>query len=577
MKQTVGTVRCPLLIGRDDLLDLVDRRLDDVIAGRGEFLLAAGEAGVGKSRFLAAVGHKAEERGFETSWGYVAPQDHDVPAASVLDLARTMLRQPAFAELGRDLLALRERTFEVGQVTRRGLVMDVVDRILGAIERPTLLGFDDLQWADDLSLEIIGELARRSRDRRVLICGGYRTDEAPLGTSLRDWRSRLLTQRIAEEVRLTPLSPADTALVTTLILDTGLPAPREVAAAVYERTDGIPLHIEELLGALSDDARANGLAIREARVPETIEDAVLSRLSHRSPEAQAVARAGAIVGRCFVPEVLAGIMDLPQEAIEAPIQELIDEFVFDPPQSRGLIDFRHQLIRDAIYRSVSVGDRRRYHARAGEFGAQLEGQSEIHSSLHYERAGLGQRAFETALAGARDAARLSAHREAFDLYRRAVRHFPKGLAPIERATILEAYANEALAIEHNDIAEDAAEAVALFAEAGDAVRAVGVRGVTFNAWARAGRPLSERIAAVDRSPGDAGDPAGRSGTRRCDRPDQHLPHDRRDRSRSAGCRSGFDRYVPADLPRVRRSGRHARGPVPAREHGRVRGHDRRGP
>src|SRR4051794_23391650 len=429
MTRMVGTVRCPLLIGRDDLLDLVDRRLDDVAAGRGELLLVAGEAGVGKSRFLAAVGHKTEEREFDASWGFVAPQDHDVPAASVLDMARTMLRQPRFEELGRDLLALRERTFEVEQVTRRGLVMDVVDRILAAIERPTLLGFDDLQWADDLSLEIIGELARRSRDRPLLICGGYRTDEALPGTSLRDWRSRLLTQRIAEEVRLTPLSPADTALVTTLILDTGLPAPREVAAAVYERTDGIPLHIEELLGALSDDARANGLAIREARVPETIEDAVLSRLSHRPPEAQAVARAGAIVGRCFVPDVLAGIMDLPAEAIEGPLQELIDQFVFDPPQSRGLIDFRHQLIRDAIYRSVSVGDRRRYHARAGEFGAQLEGQSEIHSSLHFERAGLGQRAFETALSGARDAARLSAHREAFELYRRAGGHFPQGAAP----------------------------------------------------------------------------------------------------------------------------------------------------
>ena len=78
---------------------------------------------------------------------------------------------------------------------------------------------------------------------------------------------------------------------------------------VYDRTDGIPLHIEELLGALSAEARANGLAIREATVPDTIEDAVLSRLHHRSPEAQKVAQAGAIVGRCFVPEVLAGIMD----------------------------------------------------------------------------------------------------------------------------------------------------------------------------------------------------------------------------------------------------------------------------
>ncbi len=144
-----------------------------------------------------------------------------------------------------------------------------------------------------------------------MLAGGYRSDEAPPGTSLRDWRSRLLTQRIAEEVRLSPLSPSDTALVTTLLLDTGLPAPREVASAVYERTDGFPLHIEELLGALSAEARANGLAVREATVPDTIEDAVLARLSHRSVDAQAVARAGAVVGRCFSSEVLAGIMELP--------------------------------------------------------------------------------------------------------------------------------------------------------------------------------------------------------------------------------------------------------------------------
>ena len=110
-------------------------------------------------------------------------------------------------------------------------------------------------------------------------------------------------------------------------------------------------------------------------MPDTIEDAVLARLRHRSPEAQQVARAGAIIGRCFVPEVLAGIMDVPPEALDAPLQELIDNYVLEPPGARGLYDFRHQLLRDAIYRSVPVGDRRRFHARAGEFGAQLEGQS----------------------------------------------------------------------------------------------------------------------------------------------------------------------------------------------------------
>jgi DNA-binding CsgD family transcriptional regulator len=495
MDASVGSVRCPLLIGRDDLLELADRRLDDVLAGRGQFLLVAGEAGIGKTRYLDAVVQKAEERGFASVGGYLAPQDRDVPAASILDMARTMLLLPAFEGLGRDLLALRDATIDAEQVRRRQLVMDVVDRIIGELSGPTLLGFEDLQWADDLSLEIIAELARRSRDRQLLLCGGYRTDEALTGTSLRDWRSRWITQRIAEEVRLMPLSPADTALVTTLILDTGLPAPREVAAAVYERTDGIPLHIEELLGALSADARANGLAIREATVPDTIEDAVLARLSHQSPEAQAVAKAGAIIGRCFNAEVLAGIMDLPQDAIDAPLQELIDTFVLDPPGIRDVYDFRHQLLRDAIYRSVPLGERRRFHARVGEFGVQLEGASEIHSSVHYERAGMHQRAFDSALAGARDAARLSAHREAFDLYRRAVDNIPDDIGPAERGRILDAYGAEAGAIEENAIAEQAAhDAAAAFRDAGEPISAIGaLASGLLPAWRRNARPIAERM------------------------------------------------------------------------------------
>ena len=498
MDTPVGSVRCPLVIGRDELLELADRRLDDVLGGRGQFLLVAGVAGIGKSRYLDAVVQKAGERGFASAWGYVAPQDRDVPAASILDLARSMLRMPAFADLGHDLLALRDATIDAEHVRRRQLVMDVVDRMLAGVSGPTVLGFEDLQWTDDLSLEIIAELARHSRDRQVLLCGGYRTDEAPPGTSLRDWRSRWITQRIAEEIRLTPLSQAETALVTTLILDTGLPAPREVAAAVYERTDGIPLHIEELLGALSAEARANGLAIREATVPETIEDAVLTRLSHRSREAQAVAKAGAIIGRCFNAEVLAGIMDVPQDAIDAPLQELIDNFVLEPPGPRGVFDFRHQLLRDAIYRSVPVGERRRFHARAGEFGAQLEGQSEIHSSFHYERAGMHRRAFEAALAGARDAARLSAHREAFELYRRAIDNMPDDIGPAERGEILDAYSREASSIEENALAEQTAwEAAAAFRDAGEPVRAIASMEAVLATWRREARRISERLALTE--------------------------------------------------------------------------------
>ncbi|MHB8460918.1 MAG: ATP-binding protein, partial [Candidatus Limnocylindrales bacterium] len=493
MNAALRAVRCPLLIGRDELLVLTDRRLDDVTAGRGQFLLLAGEAGIGKTRFLGAIRRRAETRGFVTVAGSVAPQDRDVPAASILDLARSMTRLAPFAELGGRLLDLRDATMTSEHVQRRRLVMDIVERILDTLPGPTMLSFEDLQWADDVSLEIIAELARRSRDRTLLLTGDYRTEDVAPGASLRDWRARLITQRIAEEVRLAPLTEAETALATTLILDTGLPAPREVSAAVFERTDGIPLHIEELLGALSAEARADGTAIREAMVPDTIEDAVIARMAHRSPEAQATARAGAVIGRCFVPEVLAGIMDVPPEALEAPLQELVDHFVLDPPGPRGLYDFRHQLLRDALYRTIPASERRRFHARAGEFGARLEGASEIHASVHYERAGLRRQAFEAALAGAREAARLSAHREAFGLYRRAVDNMPEDLDHSERGALLEAYSREAASIEQNEIAEQASrDARAAYLAADRPAKAaemlVGVLGI----WRREARSIAER-------------------------------------------------------------------------------------
>jgi DNA-binding CsgD family transcriptional regulator len=498
MNTSLRTVRCPLLIGRDDLLVLADRRLDDVSAGRGQFLLLAGEAGVGKTRLLAAIRRKAEARGFTAVQGAVAPQDRDVPAASILDLARSMTRIAPFADLGRELLDLSEATMAAEHVRRRRLVMGLVERILSSLPGPTMLSFEDLQWADDVSLEIIGELARQSRDRPLLLTGDYRTDDVAPGAGLRDWRARLITQRFAEELRLAPLTETETALVTTLILDTGLPAPRDVAAAVFARTDGIPLHIEELLDALSAEARADGTAIREATVPETIEDAVISRMAHRSPEAQAAARAGAVIGRCFVPEVLAGIMDVPLEALEAPLQELVDHFVLDPPASSGLYDFRHQLLRDALYRTIPASERRRFHARAGEFGAQLEGASEIHASVHYERAGLGRQAFLAAIAGARDAARLSAHREAFELYRRAVANVPDDLDGGDRAALLEAYSNEAAAIEENEIAEQVSlDARAAYRAADRPAKAaemsVGVLGI----WRREARSVGERSGLID--------------------------------------------------------------------------------
>ena len=130
---------------------------------------------------------------------------------------------------------------------------------------------------------------------------------------------------------------------------------------------GCPLHIEELIAAARRRAGRRGRRSATRPCPDTIEDAVLARTADARPDAQAVARAGAVIGRCFVPEVLAGVMDRPVAELEDALQELVDHgFLYEfGTVDEGYYDFRHQLLRDALYRSTPERDRRRYHARAG--------------------------------------------------------------------------------------------------------------------------------------------------------------------------------------------------------------------
>ncbi|HET7181590.1 MAG TPA: AAA family ATPase [Candidatus Limnocylindrales bacterium] len=436
----IGPLLAPVIVGRDEHLALAERRLGEVLAGHGQLLLVSGEAGIGKSRLLGEIAGLAAERGFRIARAEVAPQDHDVLAASLLDLGRSMRRDPAFGSIGRDLLEVAASRLNERAPRRRDFVNELID-LLGTPDKPTVLVFEDVQWADDLSLETLTELARQTRDQRLLIVAAYRTSEALLGSVLREWRSRLVTQRIAEEVRLGRLSREETAEVIRGMLGMELPAPRDVVDAIYARTDGVPLHIEELCSALGRERLADSAAVLEAAVPETLEDATLTRMARLSPEAQAVARAGAVIGRSFVPSVLAGIMNLPMEALDAPIEELVDHDILDAVHGGAKFDFRHQLLRDALYRSVPAGDRRRFHARAAEFGSQLEGATDTHASVHYERAGMTDEAFRTALAAGEQAMRLASHREAFVLLRRAVDNMPASLPESERARILLLFAD----------------------------------------------------------------------------------------------------------------------------------------
>src|SRR5262245_29218553 len=104
---TVGPLLSPLLVGRDDLLNLADRRISEAAAGQGHLLLLAGEAGIGKTRLLRGILRSAEAAGFRIAKADLAPGDSQLPLASVLDLARTMNSVGGFGELGDALLTVQ--------------------------------------------------------------------------------------------------------------------------------------------------------------------------------------------------------------------------------------------------------------------------------------------------------------------------------------------------------------------------------------------------------------------------------------------------------------------------------------
>ncbi len=498
----LGSLLCPIIVGRDDLLERFDELLGEVGQGRGNALFLSGPAGLGKTRLVRALVRKAAASGIRIDGGAVGPQDQQVPLASILEMARGMRGNAEFGTLSEDLLAMSGAHDGDALGARRILVRGIADRILEAIDRPTVLVFDDLHWADEMSLEVIGELARLAADRPLLLLGGYRADEFPSGSIHREWRARLLSQRFAEEAHLRPLTLEETGMATTLILGSELPAPRDVVAAVHERTNGIPLHIEELLGALDDEALGDGRLIRDAHVPDTIEDAVLARLGRLSSDARSLARAGAVMGRCFEPDVIAGMMDRPLGELDAPLEELVEASILFPFQNidKGYYDFRHQLLRDAVYGTIPPAQLRRFHAQAAEFGMALEGANVIHASRHYERAGLRPQAYRAALTGAREASRISARQEAYELYRRAIDNMPADLPIAEQAELYEQFADSAGAIERNeDCVAACTRARELYLQAGRALDAAGQLVGMSVVVARQGGPHDELLSFVDRA------------------------------------------------------------------------------
>ena len=486
--------------GRHDLLAVAERRLAGARGGVGKVLLLAGEAGIGKTRLLRALQDLAAAQGFSLWAASAFPQDVELSAGLLLDLGHAMARSERAdvaargQALVRDLAGVTEPPADSGDAHRRRrlVVLEAVNRLASMCEDgPALLALEDLHWCDELSLEVVAHLARRVPSLPLLVVGTLRTDEPQQDAPIRAWRSRLLLQRMAEEMLLPRLDLAHT---EQLVRDFVRTPSRRLVELVHHRSGGVPLLVEELAAA----AAQGHLNADVAYVPETLAEAIGQRFAALSTRAQEAAVAAAVIGRSFDLDLLAEVDGSSANQAAAGLDELVD-LHFVQEESAGWYEFRHALIRDAIEASAPLARRRELHARVAEAArhrAELGGDA--YRSGHHEAAGQFAEASAAAAAAAERAAALSAHQEALELIGRAVRCLRAG-GSRRLAELLARQAVEAAATDHNtQAAEDFGRARALLLEEGDVVSAAAVLPGLVAARHLLGEPLPVRIALLKR-------------------------------------------------------------------------------
>jgi DNA-binding NarL/FixJ family response regulator len=430
-------VGSPGLVGRERERQILDGRLERAAAGEGGLLLLAGEAGVGKTSVAETV---LAAHPLLVLQG-MASEQGKTPYAPIVTALRAYDRiaPGALGESGRLSSHLAVLLPELGQSPETGDSLALAEALRAAFSemadrRPTVVFFDDLQWADYATLELLPSLAASVEDQPLLFFGVYRSDEIPRAHPLRRMRAELRRGARLEEVVLAPLDQLQTAELASRILGRR-PGPG-LAQRIFDRTEGVPFFIEELAAALDGDSRLEeqGDTVElpvghDVPLPETVRETVLLRTDRLSQESRRALEVAAVAGERLdlgLVVDLAGAQGL-EEAIELRFLVEIDD---------GVAAFRHALVREAIYADIPWTRRREHHRRLAETLERAGAPPQLVGE-HWLAAKKPERARPALLAAAEAFCAVHAYRDASRLGRRALELWPEGEDEAGRLVALE--------------------------------------------------------------------------------------------------------------------------------------------
>jgi DNA-binding CsgD family transcriptional regulator len=425
------------MVGREHELELLEAAFAAAADGHGALLLLAGEAGVGKTRLADAAASTSKLAVFRAPATAGAPSPY-APVAAVL---REVFRRRPDAFRGSDSLLPHLALIlpELGPPSKDGVrdtlavaLRDAFGRI--AAIAPSVVLFDDLHWADAATLELLPSLAEAVEEWPLLLLGAYRSEEIPRGHPLRRLRIELRRAGRLAEVVLEPLGPDAAARVAATALG-GEPGPM-LSAALYDRTLGVPFLVEELALALKSTGRlrtgANGFELDEGSslpLPETLRDALRLRVDDLSDDARATLELAAVAGVRVELELVAVLRR------DDGLAELFDRGLLTE-EEHGVASFRHDLVREAVYKDIPWPRRRALHR---ELAGVLEtrGAGAYVTAQHWLAGGEGERARPLLVEAARRSCEVHAYRDAAAAGRKALEIWPEGEDEQGRIAVLE--------------------------------------------------------------------------------------------------------------------------------------------
>ncbi|WP_438007670.1 TOMM system kinase/cyclase fusion protein [Sorangium sp. So ce321] len=455
--------RAPLH-GRHQELGLLVERWRRACEGAGHASLITGEAGIGKSCLVRALHRRLAHEPHTFLEARCSPDTRNSPLRPVVDLIERAFGLDQEADAGRKIARLAGELaghgftlaeamplflplfslpigapyapLDVSAQRQKELTLQAIASLLLAMAdaRPVLLLVEDLHWADPTTMEFLGQLVREATTVALCVLMTARPEFSPSFST--------------SDVLLLPLGRLERSPMEEML--TGLlghkALPPAVVEQVADRADGVPLFAEELLRTMVDSGL---LAEREDRyeltgplsgaaIPGTLRALLTARLD-RLARARETAQLAAALGREFSVEVLSAASPLGPAAVAEDLERLMGAgLVLRRRRGKEAVGmFKHALVRDAAYESLSTGARRRVHARIAatleeRFPEVVRTRPDL-LALHHAAAEQKREAVGYAQKAAQAALARSAYVEAITGARQAIEWLPAVAQEHERA------------------------------------------------------------------------------------------------------------------------------------------------